>query len=158
MCALTECTWYFEDLAFCPFQHFWTERFNFAWHLINICLLHSHFLFERSFFLLVLAALLQIYPFIIWKICPLPRKTHSRCICSTLYWSFIYLFERLVNEKKQYYTFNNSSMLQMLNEDHMLFLKNNLKIFSRLSVCSLYNSESGPKILQFLCNSNHQIV
>ena len=24
-------------------QHFSTERFNFSWHLINICLLHSHF-------------------------------------------------------------------------------------------------------------------
>ena len=41
------------------FQHVWTERFNFPWHLINICLLHSNFFFERWIVLLVLAALLQ---------------------------------------------------------------------------------------------------
>ena len=58
----------------------------------------------------------------------------------------------------EYYTFNNSSILQMLGKDHVLFLKKILKFFSRLSVGSLYNSESGPKILQFLCNSNHQVV
>ena len=41
------------------FQHFWTERFNFSWHLINICLLHSHFCSSVRFSLLVLAALSQ---------------------------------------------------------------------------------------------------
>ena len=61
-------------------------------------------------------------------------------------------------KKKQYYTFNNSSILQMLGKDHVLFLKKVLKIFSRLSVCSLYNFESGPTILQLLYNSNNQIV
>ena len=25
------------------FQHFWAERFNFSWYLINICLLHRRF-------------------------------------------------------------------------------------------------------------------
>ena len=64
-----------------------------------------------------------------------------------LYWYIIYLFERLVNEKKQYYTFNNSSILQMPGKDHVLFLKEIFKIFSRISVCSLYNSESGLKII-----------
>ena len=38
------------------FQHVWTERFNFSWHLINICLLHSHFCSSVGGFLLVLAA------------------------------------------------------------------------------------------------------
>ena len=33
-----------------------------------------------------------------------------------------------------------------------------LNFFSKLSVCSLYNSESGPKILPVLDNSNHHIV
>ena len=58
-------------------------------------------------------------------------------------------------KKKQYYTFNNSSILQMLGKDHVLFLKKILKLFSSLSVRSLYNSESGSKVLQFLYNSNH---
>ena len=40
-------------------QHFSTERFNFSWHLINICLLHSHFCSSVRFSLLVLAALSQ---------------------------------------------------------------------------------------------------
>ena len=41
------------------FQHIWTEWFSFSWHLINICLLHSHFCSSVRFFLLVLAALSQ---------------------------------------------------------------------------------------------------
>ena len=41
------------------FQYVWTERFNFSWHLINICLLHSHFCPSIRFFLLVLPALSQ---------------------------------------------------------------------------------------------------
>ena len=36
----------------------------------------------------------------------------------------------------------------MLGKDHVLFFKN--IFFSRLSVCSSYNSESDPKNLQFL--------
>ena len=59
--------------------------------------------------------------------------------------------------KKQYYTFNNS-LLQALGKGHVLFLKKIFKFFSRFSVCSLYNSESGPMILQFLDSSNHQIA
>ena len=47
----------------------------------------------------------------------------------------------------------------MLGKDHVLFLKKILKLkISRLSACSLYNSESDPKIFRFLYNSNHQIV
>ena len=48
----------------------------------------------------------------------------------TVYWCFIYFSEHLVNEKKQYYTFNISSILQMLGKDHELFLKKILKVFS----------------------------
>ena len=39
------------------FQYFWSERLNFSWYLINICLLHSHFCSSVGFFLLVIAAL-----------------------------------------------------------------------------------------------------
>ena len=66
--------------------------------------------------------------------------------------------------KKQHYTFNNFSILQMLVKDHVLFSKKILKFkikkfwISRLSVCSFYNSESDPKIFRFLYDSNHQIV
>ena len=62
-----------------------------------------------------------------------------------------------MKEKKQNYTFNISSILQILGKDHELFLKKILKAFSRLSVFSLCNSESSPKILQFFYNNNHQI-
>ena len=41
------------------FQYFWTERFNFSWQLINICLFHSHFYWRVGVFLLVLAVLSQ---------------------------------------------------------------------------------------------------
>ena len=40
---------------------------------------------------------------------------------------------------------------------HLLFSKKILNFFSRLSVCSLRNSEADPTNLQFLDNSNHQI-
>ena len=46
----------------------------------------------------------------------------------------------------------------MLGKDHELFLKKILKVYPKLTLFSLYNSESSPKILQFFCNSNHQIV
>ena len=50
----------------------------------------------------------------------------------------------------------------MIGKDHLLFLKKIFEIFSTLSVYiipnSLYNSESGPKILRFLYNGNHQII
>ena len=47
----------------------------------------------------------------------------------------------------------------MLGKDHVLFLKKILKFkIFRLSVCSLYNSESDPKNFQLLDNNNHQIV
>ena len=45
----------------------------------------------------------------------------------------------------------------MLGKDHALFFKKDFK-FSKLIVCSLYNSKSDPKILPFLDNSNHQIL
>ena len=41
------------------FQYFWTGRFSFSLHLINICLLHSHFCSSVGVLLLVLAALSQ---------------------------------------------------------------------------------------------------
>ena len=60
MCALTECTWYLEDLAFCLFNiSELLKRFNFSWYPINICLLHSHFCSSVVFFLLVITALSQ---------------------------------------------------------------------------------------------------
>ena len=37
----------------------------------------------------------------------------------------------------------------MIGKDYDLFLKKILKVFSRLSAFSLYNSHSNPKILQF---------
>ena len=46
----------------------------------------------------------------------------------------------------------------MIGKDHVLFLKKILNFFAMLIVSNLYNSESSPKILQFLDNSNHQIV
>ena len=98
-------------------------------------------MFERWDFLLVIAALPQ----------NLPVHNAGKNILS--------LVKRIhgvrVNEKNQHYTFNNSSMLQMLGKDHVLFLKKILKFkilnfkISRLSVCSLYNSESDPKIVNF---------
>ena len=51
----------------------------------------------------------------------------------TLYWPIAYLFERLVNKKKQYYTFNNSSTLQMFDKDHVLFFKKSLNFLSSVS-------------------------
>ena len=60
------------------FQYVWTERFNFSWHLINICLLHSHFCPSIRFFLLVLPALSQNLSVHNEQKCPLPGKMHSR--------------------------------------------------------------------------------
>ena len=80
-----------ENLDVCPdgmhlifwrpwtlFQHVWTERFNFSWHLINICLLHSHFCTSITFFCYFYLPCCKIYPFTIPQKCPLPGKTHSR--------------------------------------------------------------------------------
>ena len=54
--SFTETCRYFEDLAFCLFNISELKRFNFPWHLINICLLHSHFCSNVGIFLPVLAA------------------------------------------------------------------------------------------------------
>ena len=55
MCALAECTWYFEDLAFClfkiSFQHWKIQVF------MTPNLLHSHFCSKVGFFKILLAAL-----------------------------------------------------------------------------------------------------
>ena len=114
---------------------------------------------ECWFFLLVLAALSQNLSVHSAGKNVLSLVKRIRASAGTLCWCFIYLFESLVNEKKQRYTFNNSSILQMLGKDHVLFLKKILKFkIFRLSVCSLYNSESDPKNFQLLDNNNHQIV
>ena len=132
----------FWRLCILSFQHFWTERFNFSWHLINICSLYNHFCSSFGDVLLVLAALSQnlsvhdsgnyvlslvkrihvvrgntllVFYFFVWASCKWKKKT----------------------KKKQYYTFNNSSILQMLGKDHILFLKKIL-IFFLGSVSAVY--------------------
>ena len=88
---------------------------------------------------------------------PLHGKTHSRRSRehST---GVLFICLGVLEMKKQHYIFNNSSILQTLGKDHLLFLKKILILLSRLSVCSLYNSESDPKTPHFLYNSYHQIV
>ena len=110
-------------------------------------------------FLLVLAALSQNLSVhnAGKNVLSLVKRIHN--VRGNTLWCFIYLFESLVNEKKQHYTLNTSSIVQMLGKDHVLFLKKILKFkIFRLSVCSLYNSESDPKNFQLLDNNNHQIV
>ena len=139
------------------FQNFWTEKFNFSWSLINICLLHSHLCSGVGFFLLVLAALSQNLSVhnAGKNVLSLVKRIHGvRGNTLLVFYLFVWASCKW-KKKKQYYTFNNSSILQMLGKDHVLFLKKILKLFSSLSVRSLYNSESGSKVLQFLYNSNH---
>ena len=81
------------------FQRVWTERFNFSWHLINICLLHSHFCTSITFFCNFYLPCRKIYPFIIPQKCPLPGKTYSRRSREHSIGGFFYLFERLENER-----------------------------------------------------------
>ena len=127
--------------------------------LINICLLHSHFCSSVGSFLLVLSALLQnlsVHNAGKNGLSMIKRIHGVRGNTLLVFYLFVWTSWKW---KKQYYTFNNSSILQMLGKDHVLFLKQDFKLFfSRLSVCSLYNSESDPKILHFLYNSYHQIV
>ena len=81
------------------FQHVWTERFNFSWHLINICLLHSHFCTSITFFLLLLPALSQNLSVHNTAKMSSPWQNAFTAFAGTLYWWFIYLFERLENER-----------------------------------------------------------
>ena len=138
------------------FQHFWTERFNFSWHLINICLLLSHFCSSVGFFLLVLAALSQNLSVHNAGKNVLALVKRLQGVGGNILLVFYLFVWASCTWKKQYYTSSNS-LLQMISKDHLLFLKKIFEFFSTLSVCSLYNSESGPKILRFLYNSN-QII
>ena len=112
------------------FRHFWTERFKFSRHLIYYIAGKNVLSFVKRVHSARGNTLLVFYLFV-WESCK---------------WN------------KQYYIFNNSSILQMLGKELVAFLKKILNFFSRLSVCSLYNSESGLKILQFLYNSGQQNV
>ena len=122
------------------------------------------FLFERCFFWLVIAALSQnlSVPNAGKNVVSLVKRIHS--VRGNTLLVFYLIVWVSCKWKNQQYIFNNSSILQMLGKDHVLFLKKILKFkilnfkISRLSVCSLYNSESDPKIFRFLYNSNHQIV
>ena len=139
------------------FQHFWTERFNFSWHLINICLFLSHFCSSVGFFfLLVLAALTQNLSVHNAGKNVLALVKRLQSVVGNILLVFCLFVWASCTWKKQYYTSSNS-LLQMISKDHLLFLKKIFEFFSTLSVCSLYNSESGPKILRFLYNSN-QII
>ena len=84
------------------FQYFWTERFNFSWYLINICLLHSHFCSSVGGFLLVIAALSQNLSVHNGgkNVLSLVKRIHVVCGNTLL---VFYLFERLVNEKTALY-------------------------------------------------------
>ena len=123
-----------------PFQNFWTERFNFSWHLINICLLHSHLCFGVGFFLLVLVVLSQNLSVhnVGKNVLSMLKCIHGVCGNTLLVFYLFVSASCKWKKKKQYYTINNSSIFQMLGKDHVLFLKKILKIFSSRSVCSLY--------------------
>ena len=111
------------------FQHFWTERFNFSWYLIIICLLHSHFCSSVGIFLLDLAALsqnLSVHNAGKNVLSMVKRMRGVRVNTLLVFYLFVWTSWKW---KKQYYTFNNSSILQMLGKDHVLFLKKDFKFF-----------------------------
>ena len=112
------------------FQHFWTERFNYSRHLINICLLHSHFCSNIRIFLLVLAALSQNLSIDNdgKYVLSLVKRIHG-VPGNTLLVFYLFVWASCNWKKKQYYTFNNLSILQMLGKDHVLFLKKILIFF-----------------------------
>ena len=122
------------------------------------------FLFERCFFWLVIAALSQnlSVPNAGKNVVSLVKRIHS--VRGNTLLVFYLIVWVSCKWKNQQYIFNNSSILQMLGKDHVLFLKKILKFkilnfkISSLSVRSLYNSQCDPKIFRFLYNSNHQIV
>ena len=102
------------------FQHVWTERFNFSWHLINICLLHSHFCSSVGILLLVLIALSQNLS--VLNVLSMVKRIQG-VLGNTLLVVLFFSLSVLQMKKKQCYTFNNSSILQMLGKDHVLLLK-----------------------------------
>ena len=109
------------------FQHFWTERFNFSWHLINICLLHSHFCLSLGRFFASFSCFVAkfIRSYCRKNVLSLVKRIHGVRGNTLL---VFYLFVRApCKGKKQHYTFNNSSIFQMLGNDHLLFLKKILK-------------------------------
>ena len=101
-------------------QHFSTERFNFSWHLINICLLHSHFCSSVGILLLVLIALSQNLS--VLNVLSMVKRIQG-VLGNTLLVVLFFSLSVLQMKKKQCYTFNNSSILQMLGKDHVLLLK-----------------------------------
>ena len=101
-------------------QHFSTERFNFSWHLINICLLHSHFCSSVGILLLVLIALSQNLS--VLNVLSMVKRIQG-VLGNTLLVVLFFSLSVLQMKKKQSYTFNNSSILQMLGKDHVLLLK-----------------------------------
>ena len=110
-------------LCILSFQHFWTERFNFSWHLINICLFHSHLCSGVGFFLQVLAALSQnLFPLNAGEnLLSMVKRIHGVCGNTRLvFYLFVSASWKWKKKKKQ--------------------------------------TVSGPKILQLLGNSNHQII
>ena len=90
--------------------------------------------------------------------CPLPGKTHSRRSEEHSIGVLLISLSVLWMKKKTVLYFQYLFYTSILGKDQELFLKNFFKVFSRLSVFSLYNSESSPKILQLFYNSNHHIV
>ena len=111
------------------FQHVWAERFNFSWHLINICLLHSHLCSSVGIFLLVLAALLQNL-----SVCNAGKNVLSMVKRihgvrrNTLMVFYLFVWTSWKWKKKQFYIFNNSSILEMLGKDHV-FIKKDFILF-----------------------------
>ena len=156
MCALMECTWYFEDpelyfsmseLKDSIFHDTWLIFVNYI--AIFVRALH----FFATFTCLVAKFIRSQYR---KNVLSLAKRIHG-VRGNTLLVAYLFIWASW-KWKKQYYTFNVFSILQLLAKDNELFLKKTLKFFSRPIVFSLYNSESSPKILHFFYNSNYQIV
>ena len=96
MCFLVECTWYFEDLAFCLFNI--SELKDSKFHDTYLVFVYYIAIFIRAldFFTSFSCFVINFIRSYERKKFPVPDKTRSR---RTLYWFIIYLFEYLVNEK-----------------------------------------------------------
>ena len=148
MCALTECTWYFEDLAFCLFNI--SELKDSIFHDTELIFVYYIAIFVRALDFFASFSCLVAKFIRSWcrkNVLSLVKHIHG-VHENTLLVFYLFLWESC-EWKKQYYIFNIFSILQMLGKDHGLFLKKILKVFSRFNVFSLCNSESSPKILQF---------
>ena len=102
------------------FQHLWTKRLNFSWHLINICLLHSQFCSSVGILLLVLIALSQNLS--VLNVLSMVKRIQG-VLGNTLLVVLFFSLSVLQMKKKQCYNFNNSSILQMLGREHVLLFK-----------------------------------